>query len=360
MTDPVYRQLAERLDAIPNGFPATESGVELRLLAYIFTPEEAALAAVMKLTRESPAAIAARAGVDAKAAKKMLKAMARQGLILAGRGEGGLSYGLMPFVVGIYEEQLGRMDATLAALFEQYYLESRGGLVRQGPAVHRVIPVEEAVPVNISVLPYESASQMVDNAQAWGVRDCICRVQKQLIGEGCEHPLETCLIFAPVAGIFDHSDITRAISKEEAHAILQEAADAGLVHSPGNYRDGTYYICNCCTCSCGVLRNVTEHNMPTAVARADFLAVVDADICSGCEDCSEQCQFSAIMVGDEGVAEVNEMRCVGCGQCVTVCTTGALSLTRRPAGQVAPPPVDHAEWLAQRAASRGLSLDEMM
>ena len=38
MTDDIYRKLAQRLDAIPNGFPATESGVELRLLAKIFTP----------------------------------------------------------------------------------------------------------------------------------------------------------------------------------------------------------------------------------------------------------------------------------------------------------------------------------
>ena len=46
----VYRRLAQRLDAIPNGFSATESGVELRLLEKIFTPEEAELASVMRLT----------------------------------------------------------------------------------------------------------------------------------------------------------------------------------------------------------------------------------------------------------------------------------------------------------------------
>ena len=55
MDQDVYRRLAERLDAIPNGFPPTESGVELRLLAKMFTPEEAALASVLRLTRESPA-----------------------------------------------------------------------------------------------------------------------------------------------------------------------------------------------------------------------------------------------------------------------------------------------------------------
>jgi len=40
-----YRKLAQKLDAIPNGFPQTESGIELKLLAKICTSEEAALAA---------------------------------------------------------------------------------------------------------------------------------------------------------------------------------------------------------------------------------------------------------------------------------------------------------------------------
>ena len=47
MPHEIYRKLAQRLDTIPNGFPATESGVELRLLEKMFTPEEAALAVVM-------------------------------------------------------------------------------------------------------------------------------------------------------------------------------------------------------------------------------------------------------------------------------------------------------------------------
>jgi len=34
MTD-VYKQLAKKLDKIPNGFPATESGVELKILRKI-------------------------------------------------------------------------------------------------------------------------------------------------------------------------------------------------------------------------------------------------------------------------------------------------------------------------------------
>ena len=41
MTDEVYSRVAKALDALPEGFPATESGVEIRILKKIFTPEEA-------------------------------------------------------------------------------------------------------------------------------------------------------------------------------------------------------------------------------------------------------------------------------------------------------------------------------
>ena len=43
MSDEVYYKLAEVLDSLPNGFPATESGVEIRLLKKIFQPDEAEL-----------------------------------------------------------------------------------------------------------------------------------------------------------------------------------------------------------------------------------------------------------------------------------------------------------------------------
>ncbi len=43
MTD-VYKRLAKKLDKLPQGFPATESGVELKILRKIFMPEDAAMA----------------------------------------------------------------------------------------------------------------------------------------------------------------------------------------------------------------------------------------------------------------------------------------------------------------------------
>lgn len=359
MSEDVYRQLAQRLDAIPNGFPATESGVELRLLAKIFTPEEAALAAVMRLTREPAAVIAARAGVDPDTAYRTLKGMVRKGLIRAKRGKGQLTFGLMPFVVGLYEEQLPRMDGELAALFEQYYQETRAGILRDAPPLHRVIPVGEAIPFDLEIFPYQRASELLEGAKAWGVRDCICRVQQRLVGKGCDRPVENCLVFAPVEGAFDHSDVTRPITKEEALRILREAEEAGLVHSTGNYRDGHFYICNCCTCCCGVLRGVAEFGIPTAIARSDFHAVVEAEECIGCGDCVERCQFGALSV-PEDLCVVEVARCVGCGLCTTACSTGALRLERRPEGEVPPPPANIKEWMIQRAQERRISIFDIL
>lgn len=242
MSEDVYRKLAQVLDAIPNGFPATESGAELRLLAKIFTPEEAELASVLRMTREPSDVIAARAGIDPKVAHRTLKTMVRKGQIHVGRKDRKLTFGLMPFAVGIYEDQLPRIDQELAELFEEYFTELRGGFAHSAPALQRVIPVEEAIPAGVEIYPYERATELIESAKAWAVRDCICRIQQKLVGKGCDRPVETCLVFAPVEGVFDGSDVSRPISKEEALRILHETEEAGLVHSPGNYRDGLTYI----------------------------------------------------------------------------------------------------------------------
>ena len=39
-----YRDLQKHLDELPIGFPPTESGVEIRILKHLFTPEEAEIA----------------------------------------------------------------------------------------------------------------------------------------------------------------------------------------------------------------------------------------------------------------------------------------------------------------------------
>ena len=62
MTENPYRLLQQRLDELPNGFPPADDGSDLRLLARLFTPDEAALASKLRLTLETAAELAARTG----------------------------------------------------------------------------------------------------------------------------------------------------------------------------------------------------------------------------------------------------------------------------------------------------------
>ena len=348
-----YKLLAEKLDALPNGFPQSGNGAELRLLAKLFSPEEAALTASLQPELETVESISARTGADPEDLRKNLKSLSRRGLINAGKTEFGLGYGLMPFVVGIYEMQVGTMDQELAQLFEDYYLQAFGEMLKVKPQFHRVIPVNETVQNNMEIRPFESAAEIVGAAQSWGVLDCICRKQKALIGEPCGHPIDVCMVMDERPNAFDRSPIIRSLNQNEAMATLRRAAEAGLVHSVSNNQKGVHYICNCCTCSCGILRGMSSLGISNVVAQSAYINKVDEVLCSGCEDCVKMCQFDALHV--DGVAVVDQVRCVGCGVCVLACSTGALGLVRRPEEEILKIPSTLSDWGDQRSASRGLA-----
>jgi len=357
----VYERLADRLSRTPNGLARSAKGTELKVLAKMFSPEQAELGAAMRLRREDAATIAARAGVDEKAALDTLKEMARRGLVSVRRGEQGLVFGLEPFVVGSYEESLPYYDKELAELFEQLLQETHGeGMVGgPGPSLVRVIPVQQAVPADIELAPYERVSALVESAKDWGVRECICRKQKELIGQRCEYDKFNCVNFAPVEGAFAHVPYIRQVSKEEALRILREAEEAGLVHTVYNYQQDIYYICNCCPCCCGILRGVVEFGQAHALAHSSYLANVDEEACAGCEACLERCHFGALaMKGD--VCQVDLARCMGCGVCVSACPSDALHLELREPTAEAAPLVDRKTWQQKRADARGVPLEELM
>ena len=356
----VYERLADRLANTPNGFPRSKKGTDCKLLAKMFSEDEAALGAVMRLERESVEVIAERAGVEAATARLVLKGMVRKGLIHAGRGAGSLNYGLLPFAVGSWEEALPYLDEEMARLFDELMDETHGGnMVNIGPPIQRVIPVEQSVHADIALLPYEQASEMVNQAKSWGVRQCLCRKQKALVGERCEYPDMNCVTLAPVEGAFLNQEHTTAVTREEALFILAESEKAGLVHSVYNQQEGLYYVCNCCPCCCGIMRGVVKYGQAHALAHSDFLAEVYAEACVGCEACVDRCHFGALSVPDS-ICLVDPVRCMGCGLCVSACPSDALTLLRRPEGLRAATPTDHHAWRAERAKSRGVPLDNLL
>ncbi len=62
MGEEMYLKLAKVLDTLPNGFPTTESGVEIKLLKKIFRPEDIELFCDLRLSFETTQQISERTG----------------------------------------------------------------------------------------------------------------------------------------------------------------------------------------------------------------------------------------------------------------------------------------------------------
>ncbi len=354
-----YEKLAKVLDTIPNAFPAMEDGTHLRVLEWIFTPEEAELASKLKMKGETAEEIASRLNLDKKEVEDLLETMDSKGQIAAYHSKEGRKYALLQWVVGIYEEQLFRMDEEFAKLIEDYFTKAKlGGLMGTKPPVHRVVPVNKVIKTEIEVHPYEEVEKSIEGAKSWGVRDCICKVQKELIGEKCNYSKTVCLVFAPVENYFQNDKNTKPITKEESLRLLRHAEDVGLVHTTRNTQDVINYICNCCSCCCGILRGLIEFKQPHAFAKANYVMTVDEELCIGCEACLERCQFNALEIID-GICQVND-RCVGCGVCALVCLEDALQLVKRKTDQFEEYPTTRKEWIEQKAKARNIDLSEIM
>ena len=127
-SDPdVYRRLQQHLDSFPIGYPATESGVEIRILKHLFTPEEAEIATKMHFQPQPLDKIYRRvkkSGITIEELEKALDKMGKKGSIMFGSQEvGGKKvkyYANAFFAVGMYEFQLNHLTLEFIEDCMQY------------------------------------------------------------------------------------------------------------------------------------------------------------------------------------------------------------------------------------------------
>lgn len=178
------------------------------------------------------------------------------------------------------------------------------------------------------VIPYKRARSIImKNPEHIVALECPCRAAR-------EHPclpLDVCLIVGdPFASFIEehHPGRSRRITRDEAVAILKAEDERGHVHH-AFFKDAMlerfYAICNCCECCCGAMQ--AQRNGTPMLASSGYVSQVDEDLCIGCGDCSEYCQFGALEVVD-GVNRVLYEKCMGCGICVSKCPQDAISLVR--------------------------------
>ncbi len=360
MNDDVYRKLAKVLDTLPNGFPTTDSGVELKLLEKIFTPDQADLFCDLRLQFESAEQIAERTGRPLEGLEEKLIGMKEQGQVFGVKLGDAWIFKMVPWAVGIYEFQLPHLDKEFAELNEQFYPSWAKQLFSTTPQVMQTLPVEEEIAVEQEALPYERVSTLIENGQSFLVNPCICKKEKGLLDSPCDRPLEVCLAIAPVPGVFEDSPTGRVITKDEAYKLLDECEENALVHLTGNTQEGRFFICNCCRCCCGVLRGINELGVPASTAiHSNYYAEIDQDECIDCGICAEErCQVNAISASEDAAYHVFKEKCIGCGLCVSACPTDAIKMLRKPEEQVVTPPQDETAWFKERGSRRGVDFSQ--
>ncbi len=348
----VYHRLAEHLDNLPASFPATDSGVELKILKRLFTPEEAEAALALGFAPVTAADIAGKLGRNASEVEDLCYRMSKKGLITR-LGKKPYRYMAAHFIAGIWEYHVNDLDEELIRDVDAYIPQIwEKNWAKQDTQQLRVIPISKTIPVETNVMPYEEAESIIASQSAIAVAPCICRKEQQMIGHGCGKPLATCLALGANAVFYAHNGIGRSISQEEALAILNQGIEAGLVLQPSNSQN-PFVICMCCGCCCLVLKNLNKMVEPARVANTNYHAAVDTENCAGCSTCEDICQMEAIKV-EEDSAVVNLSRCIGCGLCVTRCEFGAVRLVEKEKSARHEVPANTVEQYKRIARERGL------
>lgn len=337
MTSDIYHRLRERLDQYSVGFSTTESGVELRILKKLFTEEEAEMYLNLTGDLQTAVQVAGRAKLDPESTEQLLLHMTEKGLTFPRfpKREGEPFYfAAAPYVHGILENQLKRMDKGLAEMLEEHF---QAGPVTRGPIALRTIPVDTAVHQSLVVAPYDDVREVLGRKDRIALADCVCAAWQRARGGTCGQPREVCILFDFYGEYYVDMGFGRWVSQDEVLSRMEESQEAGLVAQFSNSEDPEA-LCNCCPNCCGTLRGLKKLPFPGLILPHNYYSQVDTEACTGCELCVERCGMDAIAVEADEVARIDLQRCIGCGLCVSHCPEQALSLEQKQGDSVAVPP----------------------
>jgi len=342
--DQVYIKLQKHLDSQAVGFPATKTGVEIRILKHIFTPEEAEIASFLSYKFEPLKIIFSRVEhlvESPEELEKILDRIQKKGGIESKIKNGTKHYCCAPLVVGMYEFQLGRLTPEFIKDFNEYTSDKKFGiefLSTELPQM-RTIPVAKSIHPKHNVSTFDEVTALLHQAEEpFVINECICRKKKSIEGKSCEvtDRKETCLAIGSVAQVVLLSGSGREITRNEAMSIIEQNQKQGLVLLPSN-TEKAEFICSCCGCCCGMLDIHKKIPKPLEFWASNFQALVDTNTCNGCGTCQEWCQVGAVSVSENNQQAVVDLnRCLGCGVCVANCPTESISLFKKPT-EVRPP-----------------------
>jgi Fe-S-cluster-containing hydrogenase component 2 len=334
---------------MPVAYPATESGVELRLLQHLFTPEEAEMALYLSAVPEPVEKIHSRsknAGFGLEELREGLAGLARKGAIIKGEIKGKPAYSKAMLAIGMFEFQAGRITREYHSDMRQYLDEGFAeAIFTTKTSQMRTIPINEEVLPDRRIGTYDRARELVmKSAGPFAVMPCVCRDGMDLEGEPCRQTdiRETCLLMGNFADEVVESGVGKRLTREGMLGLLERADEVGMVLQPQNTQD-PHFICCCCGCCCAVLATAKKLPRPAEYFDTNYYAEIDGELCAECRNCHDRCQMEAIS-HEDGPSSIDPLRCIGCGLCISTCPGGAIQLFEK-ADAEAPPKNQNALYM---------------
>ena len=343
----VYGALGDRIDGLQVRTP--QNAAFRAMLRELYSPDEAELIVGMPFTLSTVDRIARATGRDRHELEPRLAALCDKGLVVDLDLGGTYHYMPAPFVIGIFEFTMMRLDSSdeevgkFARLFVDY-LEGGGFYAAnfghgQQVSVARALPHLDHLDDHVEILDYERVDRVIEEAESFSVSNCSCRHKKHHAGgQVCKVPLETCTSFGKAADYVVRHGMGRRIPRKEMQDIAQRSKELKLVFSVDNVQNRPAFLCHCCGCCCGILEGINKHGYPNAIVCSTLVPHVDMEGCNGCQKCARACHIAAISMVPEPkkasgkrmfMPKIDEAACIGCGVCSLVCDPDAIDLRKR-------------------------------
>jgi len=342
INDP-YEKILQNMREYPNDIPITNGKISdafREFIKLLFTPEEAKIAQHLTVRPQSVGTISKNLGISRQETQQILEKMTEDGII---QDIGGFSYFIaMPHLLNMgfkYSKTFERLGKKGAELYQQFFVKEkfykRYESSDAGTPITRIVPVDKSIDHQSQITNAEEIHRIFENCMGpIVITDCPCRNRTETLEiREChdKYPIhDSCFQVGLFGKYFLRRGEGKELSRAEAHELVDKLANLGLVFTTENIESQMHQvICCCCECCCALLRGITrfEDKNENCIAKSNYLAEVNQNLCKGCGLCEERCPFNAISMKDDK-SNVDGDKCYGCGVCAVTCPTEAIKLHR--------------------------------
>ncbi len=188
----LYRDLQIHLDEQTVGFPATDSGSDIRLLKQLFPPEQAKMAMMLTYKYETLEQInehAKETGVSLEELERVLDETASRGVIGYRTKDGVKQYRNIPYIVGMAEAAAYNPTPEFISAATEYSKDPSFWIAFLNSKIPQMktIPIEQSITQEHHIGIYDEIKDIIETTEdPIVILECVCRNGAERRGEPCK------------------------------------------------------------------------------------------------------------------------------------------------------------------------------